>query len=478
VAIADGVVRAVDNFSFGLQPHNVVISHEVLGYTSLYGHLHSRSSLVVGQPVQRGQIIGFSGDPDMTCVSRPHLHLEIRNMNYSIAYNPATLIDADWTMLSTMGTVSGAPFAKDLYNPRRWQTISDQPNTSFGGSVLNNFRASWPLPRRTQAPPLTLPAVQAPPLLDTKAITFHQLTEPGCCSQAWWSWDSRSVRFWDGPEGQRAETHIVSVDGTTPASIDAGTYKIYSLDGRYYEQWDAGRGSLAVYENTPNGREWTINSDGAWARFSPGSSLLLWDRIYSDPIPGAAPPRVDNVVASLDGSRHQVLNTLPGVSSSWLDDDRVLLARRVPNTNTSELSIYTLSTSAAQPLLTATFLRGVSIAPGGKYLVYQLLFQSDSAASGLYLLETTPGATPKKLSFYGDWRWRGSNNVLFIPYILNAPMSLSVYDIASDQISPLLDSPQLGFRVANGDWSVSPDGRYVMFWSADDYSLRAIQLSK
>src|SRR5947207_5585693 len=91
VAIADGEVDQVDNFSFGLLPHNLTIFHRDLGYTSLYGHLYQKPIVTKGQPVKRGEVVAYSGDPDRTCVSRPHLHLEIRSRDYHIAYTPAPL---------------------------------------------------------------------------------------------------------------------------------------------------------------------------------------------------------------------------------------------------------------------------------------------------------------------------------------------------------------------------------------------------
>src|SRR5690349_14103168 len=39
VAIGDGIVEHVDDFTFGLTPHNVAIFHPDSGYVSLYGHL-------------------------------------------------------------------------------------------------------------------------------------------------------------------------------------------------------------------------------------------------------------------------------------------------------------------------------------------------------------------------------------------------------------------------------------------------------
>ena len=67
VAVADGVVAYVDNLSFGSAPHNVILRHEAIGLTSLYGHLLDTSPLQAGQIVTQGQLIGYSGDPDETC---------------------------------------------------------------------------------------------------------------------------------------------------------------------------------------------------------------------------------------------------------------------------------------------------------------------------------------------------------------------------------------------------------------------------
>src|SRR5512140_2350126 len=85
LAIADGEVDQVDNMSFGLEPHNLTIFHRDLHLTSIYGHLNAKPNLVKGQQVKRGQMIAVTGDPDKTCASRPHLHLEIRNSNYSVS---------------------------------------------------------------------------------------------------------------------------------------------------------------------------------------------------------------------------------------------------------------------------------------------------------------------------------------------------------------------------------------------------------
>ncbi len=468
VAIGDGVVDQVDNFSFGILPHNLTIFHRDLGLTSLYGHLLKKPTVTKGQVVKRGEVVALSGDPEGTCESRPHLHLEVRSRDYNIAHNPATLIDADWSMLSTMGNF-GASFTKDLFNPNRWQTIYDQPDVDFNEARLNNYRAAWPPPSRSQPVPQTLPAYTAPPI---GTPTFRRLTEPGCCSLAWWSPDSRSVRFWNGPEGKRAALMAVGVDGGTPQPILSGP--VLSPDGQYDVRLENGRVNVLHLTDMTSK---SLITGGSWPRFSPGSTRLLWQWAGGDSVPGSAPPQVEVWVANPDGSGLLSIVRQPGVSAHWLDDDRILLSRREGLTRTSTLSIYTISTRQIQPLVTAKSLRNVSVAPGGRHILYFLAFQDDRAASGLYLLETRPGASPAKLPFFGGWRWRDSNSILYIPYEPGKPISFALYDINTGQSRSVTDPAEEPIGILNGDWSVSPNGQYIVFWNAKDSALWLVNLS-
>ena len=144
IAIGDGVVAKVDALTHGAGPHNLIIDHAG-GYASLYGHLLERSALKVGAAVTRGQVVAQTGDPDLTCTSRPHLHLEVRDsVEYRHFYNPVLLIEADWDSLALAGTF-GRGFQRDLDDPRRWQFLDDQPEVSLWQALLNNYERTWPL---------------------------------------------------------------------------------------------------------------------------------------------------------------------------------------------------------------------------------------------------------------------------------------------------------------------------------------------
>jgi murein DD-endopeptidase MepM/ murein hydrolase activator NlpD len=143
VAIGDGVVAKVDAFEHGSRPHNLMLQLDA-GYAALYGHLNERPKLNVGDRVTKGQVVGVSGDSFGTCHSAPHLHLEIRSPDYLTAYNPINLIAADWDSLALVGAFQRG-FERDLEDPRRWQYPDDQPETKFGGPLLNNYRLPWPV---------------------------------------------------------------------------------------------------------------------------------------------------------------------------------------------------------------------------------------------------------------------------------------------------------------------------------------------
>jgi murein DD-endopeptidase MepM/ murein hydrolase activator NlpD len=147
VAIADGVVALVDSRPYGSAPHNLIIDHPQLKYSTLYGHLLEKPKLAVGQRVKQGEVVALSGDPDETCTGRPHLHLEVRDYpGRSWKVNPIPLMQADWDNLALIGNF-GRGFERDLDNPRKWQQLDDQPPAVTAGKLLNDFRNPWPRTR-------------------------------------------------------------------------------------------------------------------------------------------------------------------------------------------------------------------------------------------------------------------------------------------------------------------------------------------
>lgn len=77
-ATADGIVAAVDTTSdYGIR---VEIDH-LNGYHTIYAHLSS-AEVTPGMPIQRGDVIGYSGHTGKA--RYPHLHYEVRYKNKPI----------------------------------------------------------------------------------------------------------------------------------------------------------------------------------------------------------------------------------------------------------------------------------------------------------------------------------------------------------------------------------------------------------
>ncbi|MCC6904737.1 MAG: M23 family metallopeptidase [Anaerolineae bacterium] len=141
VAVDSGTIIKIDAQEHGAGPHNLLILHEN-GFVSLYGHLLERPPFAAFTPVQAGQAIGVTGDPDLTCSSRPHLHLEIRDRSLYYGYDPVNFIATDWDSLALVSP--GMAFQRDLDAPRRWALPGDQPVVRFGDGLLNAFARPWP----------------------------------------------------------------------------------------------------------------------------------------------------------------------------------------------------------------------------------------------------------------------------------------------------------------------------------------------
>lgn len=473
-AIGDGEVDQVDNFSFGLEPHNLTIFHRTEGLTSVYGHLNSRSPLMKGQPVKRGDLIGYTGDPDLTCVSRPHLHLEIRSANYQIAYNPVNYIAADWVALSVIGYQGFGGFTQNLLDPRRWQTPFDQPDVDFNETPLNEYRYPYPLPIRDAPPPLTLPAGNTAPL-GTGFGTFRQLTGAGCCAHASWSLDSRAVQFYDGEEGRLANLIALHVEGELqPEAVTDGQPRVFSPDGNWEVNTAGGRTTLV---RRANNEQIPIATGGALPRFSPQGKRMLWHRHPADDIPGGIAPLTEIWISSADGSGRDLIRTQNGGSVYWLDEDRVLIVEPIGRTNQRKLMIYTIPSRRTDDLVTVRDLRGLSVAPGGAIILFYLPFQDDPNASGVYGLLTQAGATPVKLPFFGPYRWRDSATILFTPYLPGEWYgSLVMYSVTTGEMRPVTDPAGKKIKILNDQWAVSPDGRFVVYWNAEDIALWLVTL--
>lgn len=474
VAVADGVVVGVDDMARGAGPHNLLIRHDAVGLVSLYGHLQTASSLMIGQTVRQGDVVGLSGDPDVTCDSRPHLHFEVRSLDYRTAYNPVPYIDANWhTLISVSGY--GLPyFQQDMDNPRRWMTIYNQPITRFGGERLNNYAASWP-PAHGARSPQTAPLTREAPAIPPDASwSVRQVGFDECCRQFWWDPKDPDLFYTiDGSPGQRAAISAWSADtGRITSLIASAPPLLTSPDGLLAIEYADGR---ATVRDTSTDEQWRTPFLGGSPSISPNNQRLTWTTTAGTISPGQPRPIATVWVASIDGYNARQIASDTGLSGQWLDSDRLLLVRRLNGEDTA-LSVYDLADGSMTQLGTFTRMRGLSVAPGGGTLMFMLLWQEEPDKSGVYLLSTSGANVAQKLDWFGAWRWRDANSVYYLPFDPAHPYhGLNLYDLTTDSEHQLLAPEDGVFTIMDGMWEVSTDGRRILFHNAANGNLSILE---
>lgn len=463
VAVADGQVTFVDNFNFGSRPHNVILQHPQLGLSSLYGHLLNTSELVEGSWVTQGQLIGYSGDPDETCISRPHLHYELRSLDYRTAINPVPYMDANWHSLASIGSFSYPMFEQNLDNARQWLHLDIQPDVVFGGMRLNNygqtFTNSVP-PQFYGSPP---PARQLSILYDDTTVELVQIGFDGCCQRYWWS-KINPDRFYaiDGGLNQRAGVYEWSISNASPTgNINSVSIPVTSPDGTYEAVMMEGRAFLrrvADGELTPTP---VLNQIPA---ISPNNVHLMWVE-QEEPQNNADRPQSNIFVSNFDGTANRMIYSDLSTSAMWLDDQRLLLTTRENRDFT--LTILNIVDGTLSPLGTYNNMRGMTVSPGGTRLMFYLTYQADASLDGMYTIETQPNAQPQKLGWFGGYQWRDSDSVYYIPFDTTSELhQLAYYHIPTGTNTLLTDPTATPFTIMNGEWSVSPDGQYILFHNA------------
>lgn len=501
IAMADGVVFAVDALRFGSAPHNLMIDHPDLGYATFYGHLLEKPSLKPGQFVKAGDVVALSGDPAGTCFGRPHLHFEIRDLAHVRKYNPATLVQADWDNLALVGAFSQA-FQYDLNEPRKWQHLDDQPEASAGGPLLNEFANPWPpdFPANTRlGTPLQSDATAictSPPHSAASTLTssdplrrenpllssLQMLTTGRCCTQPFWSPDARQVLFIDRPSPVRpAAIWAVSTD-----SPEAGPYLFSEYIGFYnsdlsYRIVLQGKTTFIEELACPAGparKRWAVPAGGQLVTISPSRARIAW-QIRNENLP--AERRTAEIwVANLDGSEaHTVAKLARGSVLGWASDEILTVTGR-ENLAAREQVLWALSLPDGNRLELARSdrLRGGSLSPKGTWLVYSILISQERDQNGIWLVRTD-GSQRRQLpsALFGSYRWRDDHRLLVIPLRPTAAFhEIWEFDVQNGTARALTNVETTPFKVANNDWAVAPDGRSIVFVSALDHNLWLLAL--
>ena len=327
-----------------------------------------------------------------------------------------------------------------------------------------------PPPTVTQPPASPTPPPSPTPTL---APVLRQLTAGGCCVEPFWSPDGQRLLFLDRPSPDAAA-------GLYEVSLQGGGVELYSERlGIYSPDMSLlafPQGEQTVVERLDDGQRWVIPSGGRAVSFSPDGTQLAWTAGQSGPPFDTA--RREVWVSQVDGSQAQLLVQLySGGFAGWFPDGRLLVSGRV-DLNEPLPGLWAVSPQDGSQSLLARGerLRGITISPGGSWLTYQMVFSANPEENGIWLVDTH-SAEKRRLDQFGAYRWRDDGRLLLIPLDIRQPLH-QVWQIeaATGQALPLTDPAVTPLKIANGDWSVSPDGTKIAFVSAMDHNVWLLEL--
>jgi hypothetical protein len=306
---------------------------------------------------------------------------------------------------------------------------------------------------------------------------IRQLTEGGCCVQPAWSPDSKQVWFLDKPSPD-APAGIYAVNVDEPL---ARPFRVLDVVGLYSRDL-----SLVAYpesrdtlvERLEDGERWVIPNQGQAVVFSPDGTRIAWE---IEDIEGPFDQRrADIYLSRFNGDDPVLVATLYGGGwQGWLDDRRVLFSGR-PSLAVRErtLTALSLNTNIAIDLVTAERISGVTASPGGTWLAYFISFDEQAERNGVWV-QRTDGSDARRLDFWGGYQWRDDSRLLYIPVRESPgePFVIHEHDTSTGQSRPVTDPATAPIQIANGDWKVSPDGRYVVYVNRLDRNLWLVELT-
>jgi len=304
-----------------------------------------------------------------------------------------------------------------------------------------------------------------------------QLTQTGCCTEAFWSVDGREVRFIDRPSpSEPTGVYGVSIEG---GAVELVTEEIGfpALNGQYF-LYPNRNNSIRVVE-VDTGEEFSIATDADRVAISPSGTRIAWARSPSASSNFDQRPAAIHV-ANIDGSdERQVFNLVGGGFGGWVDDETLLVAGvQVGDIRQAGMYALWLPDGSLTELAKGRRVRSVEIAPGGDWIFYAVTLSGGEAGAedGLWVV-SRDGQARYKLDQFGSAKWRNEKHLLIIPVELGAESNRIIqFDATTGTTTEIINPIDTPFKIAQGDWSISPTGDHIVYLSAVDRSLWVLNL--
>lgn len=340
------------------------------------------------------------------------------------------------------------------------------------------------LPAVAEPTPATYPTYRPPPTARVMAALGRplvpslprQLTMGGCCPGAWWSSDSRELRFLDRPDGA-AGPAIFGVaiwpPGSPAVAVDA------ALDSQALTRYVVRpSGGESLVQDLETGERWGLPTGGHPVMLSPDGSRVVWWTAEG----GEEHVRtlVSIHASAIDGSDVRALASLWRANvAAFLPDNRRVLVTGRPLRDRADYVLATLDTVTGElkQLARGSWLSDASLSRTGEWVAYMVSLNRERPnANGLWVVPSGGGET-RRLDFVGAYRWRDGSRLVFVP-LESGAVNHSVWqvDVATWEATRLFDPDAGPIRIADNDWSISPDGMSMAFLSEDDRNIWVVDM--
>ena len=120
---------------------------------------------------------------------------------------------------------------------------------------------------------------------------------------------------------------------------------------------------------------------------------------------------------------------------------------------------------------------GVRVSNEGNWVSYYISFNPDEKRNGIWV-QKTDGSGARKLDLWGAYQWRDDSHLLVIPARSAPDQAFEIWEINAEtgEQQKLTDAAVTPLSILNGDWRVSPDGKYVVFVNSVDRNLWLLEL--
>lgn len=305
------------------------------------------------------------------------------------------------------------------------------------------------------------------------AAQLIQLMDGACCASPGWYADSKTILYIDKPTAD-APTGLYSLDINKPKASTLWSERIafYTRDFDYAQiPEQAGTRLIRVSD----GKEIRVKNGGRTVSLSPDRTRIVWTETR-DTYP--IEDRVSNIMlAPVDfdgqgvGEAQRITQVLRGGVSGWLDNNRLLMNGRLSkDTEESTTLVYDLTTDKQTEIFTAERSRLSTISRDGTWLAYAIVNDDDPARNGLWVIHTD-GTANTKIDLFGAAQWRDNIHLVIAPFEMGtATHAFYEYDVETGN-TRRLTPPSEPFKIASGDWTISPDGNKIVFVNAADNNL-------